>query len=137
MKMPLFLFSILIILLSCKSLLFHPDQSQNAYISFGNGGGFTGAVSEYFLVENGKLYRNEGGKYEEVAVIPQKKTKQMFNLYHSLNLDKIFLDDPANRYYFISYKNGGESHRIVWGGSELILPELQLYYDNLNHLAKN
>lgn len=135
--MHLFSFSLLIILLSCKSLPFHPDQSQNACLSFGNGGGFTGAVTEYFLLDNGKLYREEGGKYEEVAVISQKNTKQMFNLYYSLNINKIFLDDPSNRYFFISYKNGGESHRIVWGGSELILPELKIYYDNLNHLAKN
>lgn len=140
--MKFLLFSALLTLasLGCKTTnqYYTPQSFEGAQLKFGNGGGFTGAVTTYILLENGQLFGMEPTKSDTIHIprLDQKLTDQLFSSYHDMGMDKATHNDPGNLYYFLEVQNEGEPHRIVWGGLEDINPTIPQYYLNLMKLVK-
>jgi hypothetical protein len=128
-----FLFSITIILSSCHSSKNFGNSSEKAII-FGNGGGFTGQVTEYVLDENGTFLKNDKLK-SEVTVLPALKKseiRKIFNELETMHFDTINFKHPGNTYYFIRSSNSGTSYEVVWGEPDNLPPTQVLqFYDLL------
>lgn len=123
-------------LISCTSLKSIPGQKGIAYIRFGSGGGFTGAEKAFYLLENGSIW-------EETTHGPQKKgqagkeeTAQMFDIPKRIERVRSSYNIPGNRYFFIEYKIGESSQKIVWGGDKDFPPVFEIWLKNLMNLVK-
>jgi len=116
-----------------------PNDNPNPQISFGNGGGVVGMVTEYVLFQNGQLFKKEGlgDQYTELGRIDQQQAKQIFTTWESLNIDGIKQNTPGNRYSFIGLKTKDKTHNITWGNDANTDKNVVTLYQILNHLAKS
>lgn len=124
---PIFLFC------SCKATQYTPANFEKAMISFGSGGGFTGAVDSYFLLQNGQFFTKPmGGEYQELPAPDKDFVTQLFINYEILGLADINIEQTGNMYQFINFKSGQNEHKIVWlAGPNSSTDKLDLFYQNL------
>ena len=129
---------VLILTLFCchKKLLM--EKITMPHIAFGSGGGFTGAVKQYHLLEDGQIVEEvklkDSIEYKVVAEIGKRKAKDCFETVKKMQLDSLQFNQPSNRYYFISVptKDTLVRNRIVWGDIEKpVAPEVQNFYKTL------
>jgi len=118
---------LLFALMSCKSKDYlTPYEYQGRIIHFGSGGGFTGKVSHFTLMDNGQVF--EGIDKEGTVTVLKKLDKsvveQVFDNYDKLNLKELRLDNPGNLYKFLRLNN----HKITWGGKGEVPRELDIFY---------
>jgi hypothetical protein len=108
-------------------------------LEFGNGGGFTGAVSKIIIHKNGEVYRNglNDTSFVKLGILTVRNTTQMFDNYSKFGLDKLQLNEPGNRYYYIIFKNGDKEHKIQWGYKELDNKIPAQYFKLAMDLVKN
>lgn len=132
----LLLFSLAIFFVSCKK--YTPVDYPKGQIIFGSGGGFTGAMNEYVLLESGALFTRNSleGEYTTSSKIERNMTKQMFSNIDFLGIKNIKLNSPGNKYYFIQIKDKNTDHKITWGGNEKAPDQVKSFYKLLNHLVK-
>ena len=110
--------SCLACLLACKPMKDFPQNDPHDQIHFGQGGGFTGMVTYFILLEDGRLFQRalQDSSYTLVDTWKQDFTTQMFSSYEALQLDHVDLLEPGDLYYFIEYRpKDAPPHRIVWG----------------------
>ncbi len=107
-------------------------------IILGSGGGFTGAVSQYYLLENGLVFRsgNTDTTFTEVGKFEKDIASQLFESYQTLNFDKQVLDEPGNRYYFMVHKGNGQEHKLQWGYKELANKAPEIFHKNFMAMVK-
>ena len=126
----LFLFTIL--LFSCNKKL-AADKMPTTRIEFGNGGGFTGAVTTYYLLEDGKIYEETADKtaYTRINKIGKDEAKNLFADCEKLNT--LRTDAPGNLYYFVTIKKGEAiPKRWIFGDPATATPqELETFYKRL------
>ena len=129
--------AILLSLLGChKKLLM--EKITTPHIAFGSGGGFTGMVKQYHLLEDGQIVEEvklrDSIQYNVVANIGKRKAKDCFEAMKKMQLDSMQFNEPSNHYYFISVptKDTLVHNRIVWGSKDKpITPEVQIFYKTL------
>jgi hypothetical protein len=112
------LFFILIgIFVACKSTNYTPLNFPNAKITFGSGGGFTGATTETIILENGQVFRKNALKEEitELEKLTQKEAKEIFNRYKALDLTEQKKAVLSDQYRFIKFKENGKEYTYAWG----------------------
>jgi len=102
----------------CAGTQEDPGHYKGEQLHFGQGGGFTGEVNYFVLLDDGRLF--ETGKSDTTYVFrdhwKRRFTRQMFVNYHSLNLQDIDHKRPGNLYYFIEFRSPGKTaHLISWG----------------------
>ncbi|MBK8852221.1 MAG: hypothetical protein IPN73_19000 [Saprospiraceae bacterium] len=119
LKLPVFL--ILIAMISCNHKIYSPLSYEGEMLEWGTGGGFTGAVKSYCVLDNGIYFKTEdsGKSYLEVGKMKKSAVRQFFDNYDKLGLSSLKLNEPGNRYYFISRKNTKSEHKLIWGQKEL------------------
>jgi hypothetical protein len=118
---------------SCKSNKYTPENPSPSAVYFGSGGGFTGAVTEYLLCENGQMFVNNSleDKWKKLESISKKEANELFENTLLLDWKTLELNDPGNFSYFIRLKNREVDKKIVWGGSAPPA-DIQLLYTKLN-----
>lgn len=119
---------------SCKSSTLLPSEYKGDQIHFGQGGGFTGMVTYFILLDDSRLFQKNtmDSTYTEVAEWENSFARQMFGNYKSLGLDKVEYYHPGNLYYFIEHHSPGEDpHRISWGKSDMTPPDNVVNFYNL------
>ena len=133
-----FIITCLLPMMSCKSQqkVFNPEEEKEECIVFGNGGGFTGAVKEYAISKNGNIYLKSNDKYEKIGSFPKSKATQILENFYSMELDKMTLDEPGNRYYYIKSRQNNQSQSLKWGKNPLTDKNLDLYYNLLMQIVK-
>ena len=127
------------LLFACKSTQYTPQNYDKAILVFGSGGGFTGGVKEYTILENGQIFTNtkEKGVLNELSRLPKKQVKQIFENYDVLDIASMNYDAPGNEYFYIEYTESGEKHKILWGDRGTKVPEsLNVYFKNLKRFVK-
>jgi hypothetical protein len=140
MKAPVMILSLFILLLSCKSIPTSIADYEGEKIILGNGGGFTGQVIEYILLENNEVYRTNSLDKSVVLIKKLEKdlTKQIFNNYQVLNLEELQLKQPGNMYFYIQKGAGQQIHEIKWNaesnGEEI--EQVKLFYITTLNLIK-
>ena len=108
------------LLMACSSPKDFPADYKKDQIHFGQGGGFTGAVTYYVLLEDGRVFQR--GQLDSTFTFLEQWTpaftEQMFTNYSSLHLQDITYNEPGDLYYFITYRSPGDpDHRLTWGRS--------------------
>jgi hypothetical protein len=111
--------------------MFDPNDMKSDYISFGSGGGFTGKVSSYFLNKQGDIFVPSDTTFIKISSISTEMVDQIFQNYTALGLDKIILNDPGNKYYFIERNVKGEKQILKWGNTPLDNKNIATYFDIL------
>lgn len=134
-------FPILILLflgfLSCTKKI-ATDKMPATQIVFGHGGGFTGMVHEYALLENGYIVRiqKDSATQRIVKKIGKKKAATYFARVDSMRLHTWLYDVPGNIYHYVILKREGKKdNKIVWDGSgnDTHAPEnIEDYYKKLS-----
>lgn len=122
------------ILVSCSTAKEYPGKFSGQELHFGQGGGFTGAVTYFVLLDDGRLYQRamQDSTYTLLDTWDDKFVKQMFNNYKSFELDKVVFYEPGDIYYFIQHKSGdAPMHRIAWGRPGTKPDEIIIRYYNL------
>lgn len=122
----------------CKIQNYTPVDYPKGQIIFGSGGGFTGAVDEIFILENGDVFSKAGldTNYVAIKTLKDPVVEQVFTNVEFLNLKEIKLNKPGNMYNFIRIKNKDVDHQIVWSGQNDVSKEVTKLYAILKHLAK-
>ncbi len=104
-------------------------------ISYGSGGGFTGAVVSYSLSLDGQLSKTENNSTMPVKVIGTKNVKALFE--EAAGLKDYTFNEPGNMYSFITIKTDTQSRYISWGmGSDRIDSRVTELYGQLMALTK-
>lgn len=100
---------------STKNII--PNDYKGKQIIFGYGGGFTGEIKEYILLDNGNLYLNNANTKEIklIKLVDKKKTKELFLTLANLMLEKYEFKHPFNNYKFLKLKKGISTIEIIWG----------------------
>ncbi|MDH3651157.1 MAG: hypothetical protein OEQ53_15840 [Saprospiraceae bacterium] len=108
----------------CLAQKFDPDASSSDFITVGDGGGFTGLETTYYVLPNGQLYKRLGlgGKIEQMKRIDRGITNQLFSSCRDFNLVDYQYEQPGNAYRFLSVHFGGKINRITWAKGD---PDLQ------------
>lgn len=97
-----------------------PAEYKGEQLHFGQGGGFTGDVNYFILLDDGRVFKKEVRDSSYILYDTWKKTfvDQMFSNYQSLALEKTEFYHPGNLYYFIEkHSRNVPVHRISWGQS--------------------
>jgi len=135
-----FFFSLFISLFySCKSNRYTSYDFLGPQISFGQGGGFTGQVTEYTLLRNGQLFAgtNKEGFVDELPRFEKNLVNQVFDVCEKYEYNSISLDKPGNQYYFFTTRHGDEVNKIQWAPGQPEVPsELQILFNNLKKLTQ-
>ena len=112
-----------------------PKKENRDEIHFGQGGGFSGAVIHYILLEDGRVFQQawRDTSLTYIDTWPGIFTRQMFLNYKSLKLDTLKINEPGDLYYFIEYHSKKKpTQRIVWGNPDFQAPQnLAVYYSTL------
>lgn len=129
----------LLFLMACRTTQYtHPADYPNASISFGSGGGFSGMVTEFSLLDNGQLLKKLATQdsFEMLKTIDRKLAKQIFDNYTFLNINQIDHQQPGNLYRFIKYHSGETQNEIVWAPGNAPTDNLTLFNNILMGITK-
>ena len=99
-------------------------------IKFGEGGGFTGAVTEYQLKANGDILKET----KKIKTIDNAEMKRVQNNLNKLSEASFKFNHPGNLYYFIETDKG----KITWGDINFPEPtEVKELYNQLKQITNN
>ena len=107
---------------------------QETRLTFGRGGGISGEVQSYVLLDNGQLYAVSSLFTDTtlLASLELDKAQQFFDRADSLQLTSVNFQHPGNRYHFIRY----QQHEITWGDPAISPPlAIQQFYHSLQSLV--
>ena len=124
----------------CRSTQALPPEYKGEQLHFGQGGGFSGIVTYYALMDDGRLFQKDpkDSSYTLITKWTDDFVRQMFNNYHLLHLDQVDHYEPGDLYYFIEYHSKeNEVHRIGWGKPGFIPDDnVVLFYSLLYKSSK-
>ncbi len=127
-----------LILSGCK-ILAYKKYAEPLSISFGSGGGFTGARNEFILQGNGQLKAIKPFTTDTTVIttLSKKVYKSIFNQLESKTLSKLSYEKPGNMTNFITFYNKGELKKnFQWEQGSEIPKELKELYNTLIQLTK-
>lgn len=141
MKPSILILFILILSASCKSSQTSLEDYTGEKIILANGGGFTGQVIEYILLETGDVFRTNSLDKSVIHVteLSSSVTKQIFNNYNILQIADTDLNEPGNMYFYIRWQDGSNQHEVKWNTDSkgINVDKVKLFYQTvLNRIKK-
>lgn len=128
-----------VVLFNCKSQQYSIDNLPDTRLIIGSGGGMSGEVNTYTVLENGQVfYHNSLTKeHTELESIGKKAAIACFQKMDSLKLSELNFDHPGNLYYFIEEVDGERRHRVTWGSNDhTVSSECSDFYKELRTAIK-
>lgn len=125
---------LLLMVAGCHHSTQFPSNFKGKQVEFGQGGGFSGAVTQFVLLDDGRLFQRPWHDSTLVFIDRWKSnlTSQLFQNYETLNLQNLSYNEPGDLYYFIDYRPDQKNHhRIVWGKPGFHPDENLITYYNL------
>lgn len=122
------------VLIGCK-ILAYKKYAESFSVSFGSGGGFTGAVDEFILSGNGMLKSVKPFSKDTVLLktLSKKDTKAIFKKLESKTISVIKLDAPGNMTNFITFSKAGKIlQKYQWAQGAEAPKEISDLYNLLN-----
>ncbi len=107
-------------------------------ITFGSGGGFTGAVIKYQIKSSGEITKINSidNKTILLKTINKRKFREINKKVNKLTETQLKYNQPENIYYFIEIDNGVKTI-ITWGENNKEAPlEIKQLYAYLSTLIK-
>lgn len=84
-------------------------------VRFGSGGGVTGMVKTYCLLDNGKLYLVEKEEFLFIKEVPKTTSTEVFSQIKKMKTANRKVQRPGNMYHFIEYQGEEGTYRLAWG----------------------
>lgn len=115
----------LVIFTSCKSLPQNTTTTIKRY-AVGQGGGFTGAYTEFSFSDDGKVYKRDFNYERDVFVKQLSETdlKYFLNQIMELGLATFELNAPGNMSKYFEIRDGENSqNKIIWGANNYNPPQ--------------
>ena len=125
---------------NCKTTKYTPEAFPEKQIIFGDGGGFSGVVTQFILLENGQFFKKTSLKegHEELEPLKKKQAKEIYERLANLRLHKFDINHPGNLYYFLRTTDEELDHTITWGAGDYNLREdIMSFYKDLRALLKD
>ncbi|MFK7978792.1 MAG: hypothetical protein AB8G86_02320 [Saprospiraceae bacterium] len=138
MKNLLCLFFITAFFIQSSCQKYTIDNLPDTQIHFGEGGGITGAITEYCLLKNGQLFdkKHFTEDFKSLKKIKKRIAKKSFKKCKKMNIESINLNNPGDKYYFITYQAGKINHKVTWGRNKDEVPaEISALYADLKALT--
>jgi hypothetical protein len=111
---------------ACKTTTYTSENLPEKQLYFGSGGGFSGLVNEYLLLENGQMFKVPSpGNYEDMDKVKRKKAEAIYEQYATLGFNDLIFNQPGNVYYFIRMVDGELENYISWS-DQRSLPEVKM-----------
>lgn len=111
-----------------------PATYQGRQIMVGNGGGFTGFTTTYYLLQNGKLFgrRSRDTTFTFIRQRSTATTKRMFSrVENTCKIKKTKFNNPGNRYKFVRWRKGKLEYAVTWGDVGKTVPaSYSTFYDS-------
>ncbi|PKP32690.1 MAG: hypothetical protein CVU00_11540 [Bacteroidetes bacterium HGW-Bacteroidetes-17] len=128
----------LFLVISCATKK-NRSESANMFteISFGSGGGFTGASSNYLLKNNGEVYKIVNTIPEKINKISRKEIKKISNHIKKIGFHSLSIDERGNMTYFIDIKSNANIHKVIWTDNSKSPELVELYKILVNTLKPN
>jgi hypothetical protein len=116
--------AILATLVACSSGKALPAQDKGEQLHFGQGGGFTGALTYYILLDDGRIFsRGADSTDTYLTTLERPLTRQLFAHYRQVGLDKQQFNEPGNLYRFLElHVDGARVNRMTWGAEDFTPP---------------
>lgn len=122
--MKISFFTVIVVLLNVSNC---STEHKFQEIKFGEGGGFTGAVTEYQIKTNGDVFKGE----KKIKTITNAEMKSIQNKIEKLSNESLQFNHPFNIYSFIETDKG----KITWGDPAFPEPkEIKELYDYLQEI---
>ncbi len=104
----------------CKSQQYKFSDLPGEQLIFGRGGGMTGAVDTYTLLENGQLFHSNSltGANIELKKIGKEEAQMFFDKLTDLRLSEMNFNHPGNMYYFLEEISGETKNNVTWGSED-------------------
>lgn len=96
----------------------YPLTYKNRQIVVGKGGGFTGASTAYYLLENGYLYvkSDTDSVFTPLGKKSAAITRRLFkDLETACRIKTTRFSQPGNLYQFVSWKKNQQEYKVSWG----------------------
>ena len=140
LKKNLFGASIALIVLTLSNCSTNKSPIKNLVneITFGSGGGFTGAIIKYQIKSNGEVLKFNTIENKTILVkqINNREYKEINEKVNKLTETQLKYNQPENIYYFIEIDNGVKTV-ITWGENNKEAPlEIKQLYTFLGTLIK-
>ena len=136
---PLF-FSLLLLplLFQCNRTAYTSADFPDDYLEFGQGGGYAGGVTTYFMLPNGQFFRNYGLKVDTTSMgqLEKKAAKNIFERFGALGLDTLQFNHPGNMYTFVKKHSQDTVLHLSWGNDPAPPAVLKTYYQELMDATK-
>ncbi len=123
----------------CKTVQVSPEKYEKTKVYFGNGGGFTGELREFCLLENGDVFQINPTSREATLRNSKGKSsaKSIFKNMEQMKLNKYTYDQPGNQYFWMKYETDSDSTYLIWGSAEMeVEEEIVNLYNELVQLTK-
>ena len=127
-------FLLIALFCACSITQFNPATYEKNYLFIGHGGGITGLETNYYFLENGSLFKQEGTNAPLLSL--GKIDKHIYNRIIE-NCDRLALTEykymePRNTYRHLTIHVQEKSNRIVWSvGDQEIQDAVTTIYDIL------
>jgi hypothetical protein len=102
--------------LSCKTVLYRHPETVFPRIEISEGGGFTGALSIYQVLDNGQVFFRDMGDttFQEVNRVSKKEAREIFALVRQKVVAEETINEPDNIYRSISYLTSEGTATSTW-----------------------
>ena len=127
------------LLIACSSGKYTPQKLPDNRLHFGSGGGFTGAVTEYILLENGQLFLADSYRKDtvELTTMSRAQAKGYFKSLDSLRLEKYDFYHPGNMHFFLRQVDEIIDHKVTWGDQQVnVRDDVKRLHANLQEAVK-
>lgn len=95
------------------------DSYKGEKVIFGSGGGFTGLVTTYTLLADGRLFKqNSMGDTALTEVLRMPKATAKALMKEKASLPTSHFQQPGNMYSFLEWTQENETHRVTWGAPQ-------------------
>ncbi len=130
---------ILLSLGSCKTSQITPEKYEKNKVYFGNGGGFTGGLREFCMLDNGDVYQINPSTREAILTSSKGKAvaKRVFKQMESMKLKEYQYDKPGNMYCWVKYHTKTDSAYLIWGDETMeVSAEIESMYTELVEMTR-
>jgi len=110
-------------LFACRASKSLPHEYSKEQIIFGDGGGFSGLMNSYVLLDDARLFQQvSDSTFHPMGKVDRSFCKQIFQQTDNLRIDTLDFDFPGNLYYFYGTRKDAEESQVVWGGPSATPP---------------
>jgi hypothetical protein len=111
-----------------------PITYTGRQIQVGSGGGVSGFLTSYYLLENGKLFgrRSRDTTFTFIGQQTSANTKRVFaTAEEKCKIKTAKFDYPGNTYKFVRWRKGKVVNRVAWGAVGKVVPaNYPKFYDS-------